>query len=75
MKLRWPDAAVLFVLGAAASLVGDHSHVATGTTEYLSDAVPFVWSSPVWFPLLVALATVSIAEIRLHMPGLQCASR
>ena len=71
MKLRWPDAAVLFVLGAAASLIGDHSHVATGTTEYLSDAVPFVWSSPVWFPLLVALATVSIAEVRLHMPGLR----
>ena len=69
MKLRWPDAVVLFVLGAVASLIGDHSHVATGTTEYLSDAVPLVWSSPIWFPLLVALATVSLAELRLHMPA------
>ena len=71
MKLRWPDAVVLFLLGAVASLIGDHSHVATGTTEYLSDAVPFVWSSPIWFPLLVALATVSLAELRLHMPALR----
>jgi hypothetical protein len=73
VKLRWPDAVFLFVVGAVASLIGDHSHVATGTTEYLSDAVPFVWSSPVWFPLLVALATISVAELRLHMPGLRTA--
>ena len=59
----------LFALGAAASLVGDHSHIVTGTTEYLSDAVPFVWSSPVWFPVVVAAATVSIAEVRLHLPN------
>ena len=71
MKLRWPEAVVLFLLGAVASLIGDHSHVATGTTEYLSYAVPFVWSSPIWFPLLVALATVSLAELRLHMPALR----
>jgi hypothetical protein len=71
VKLRWPDAVVLFLLGAVASLIGDHSHVATGTTEYLLYAVPFVWSSPIWFPLLVALATVSLAELRLHMPALR----
>ncbi len=69
MKLRWPVALLLFALGAVGSLVGDHSHVVTGTTEYLSDAVPFVWSSPMWFPILVALATVSIAELRLHLPA------
>jgi hypothetical protein len=61
-----PELAFLFTLGAAASLIGDHSHVATGTTEYLTDAVPFVWSSPIWFPLLVAMATVSLAELRLR---------
>ena len=61
------ELALLFTLGAAASLIGDHSHVATGTTEYLTDAVPFVWSSPIWFPLLVAFATVSLAELRLRM--------
>jgi len=69
VKLRLPVAVFLFVLGAAASLVGDHSHIVTGTTEYLSDAVPFVWSSPIWFPILVGLATVSIAELRLHQPA------
>jgi hypothetical protein len=41
--------------------------VATGTTEYLTDAVPFIWSSPIWFPLLVAVATVSLAELRLRL--------
>jgi hypothetical protein len=71
VKLRWPVAAFLFALGAAASLVGDHSHIVTGTTEYLSDAVPFVWSSPVWFPILVAAATVSLAEVRLRLPNLR----
>jgi hypothetical protein len=69
VKVRWPDAAFLFALGAVASLVGDHSHIVTGTTEYLSRAVPFVWTSPIWFPLLVALATVSVAELRLHLPA------
>jgi hypothetical protein len=54
-----------------ASLVGDHGHIVTGTTEYLSDAMPFVWSSPIWFPILVALATISIAELRLHLPDLR----
>ena len=67
MKLRMPEVVFLFTLGAAASLIGDHSHVATGTTEYLTDAVPFIWSSPIWFPLLVGAATVSLAELRLRM--------
>ncbi|MBX7432192.1 hypothetical protein JDV09_08730 [Mycobacterium sp. Y57] len=71
MKLRVADAAVLFVLGAAAALIGDHSHVVTGTTVYYTDAVPFVWSSPVWFPVLVGLATVSLAELRLHLPAVR----
>jgi hypothetical protein len=71
VKLRWPTAVFLLALGAAASLVGDHSHVVTGTTEYLSYSVPFVWSSPVWFPILVAVATVSIAELRVHLPALR----
>jgi hypothetical protein len=67
VKLRMPVLAFLFTLGAAASLIGDHSHVATGTTEYLTDAAPFVWSSPIWFPLLVGAATVSMAELRLRL--------
>lgn len=71
MKLRLRELLFFLVLGAAASLVGDHSHVVTGTTEYFTDAVPFVWSSPIWFPVLVALATVSLAELRLHLPALR----
>jgi hypothetical protein len=67
VKLRLPEFVFLFTLGAAASLIGDHSHVATGTTQYLTDAVPYIWSSPIWFPLLVAIATVSLAEMRLRM--------
>ncbi|MGO4442478.1 hypothetical protein AB4Z42_03890 [Mycobacterium sp. 2YAF39] len=69
MKLRVPELLILFLLGAAASLVGDHSHVVTGTTEYFTDAVPFVWSSPIWFPAMVGVATVSLAELRLHLPA------
>jgi hypothetical protein len=69
MTLRLPAVIFLFVLGAAAGLVGDHSHVATGTTEYLTSAAPFLWSSPIWFPALVGIATVSLAELRLHLPS------
>ncbi|RAV17173.1 hypothetical protein DQP55_04075 [Mycolicibacterium sp. GF69] len=69
MKLRFSQLLFFLALGAAASLVGDHSHVVTGTTEYFTDAVPFVWSSPLWFPALVALATASLAELRLHLPA------
>jgi hypothetical protein len=68
VKLRAPELLVLFLVGAAASLIGDHSHVVTGTTEYFTDAAPFVWSSPIWFPVMVGAATVSLAELRLHLP-------
>jgi hypothetical protein len=68
VKLRWAELAFLFVLGAGASLVGDHSHVVTATTRYFTDAAPFVWSSPIWFPLMVGAATATLAELRLHLP-------
>lgn len=67
VRLRIPEAVVLFVLGGAAALIGDHSHVVTTTTVYYTDAVPFLWSSPIWFPLLVGAAAVSLAELRLHL--------
>jgi len=60
----------LFVLGGAAALVGDHGHVATGTIRYFDTAltsVPFLWSSPIWFPVMVGAATVALAELRLHL--------
>ncbi|WP_239651212.1 MULTISPECIES: hypothetical protein [unclassified Mycobacterium] len=71
MRLRPSIALLLFVLGGVAGLIGDHSHVVTGTTEYLSpsQAVPFIWSSPLYFPILVGSATVFLAELRLHLPS------
>ncbi|MEZ0340078.1 hypothetical protein ACAG25_08870 [Mycobacterium sp. pV006] len=69
MRLRMWQVAFLFVLGGAAALLGDHSHVVTGTTVYHTDAVPFLWSSPLWFPLLVGAATAALAEIRLRLPA------
>lgn len=71
VKLRPVIALLLFVLGGVAGLIGDHSHVVTGTTEYLSPArvVPFIWSSPLYFPILVGSATVMLAELRLHLPS------
>jgi hypothetical protein len=69
MKLRPIVALILFVLGGAVGLVGDHAHVVTGTTAYFTSAVPFLWSSPLWFPALVGAATVSLAELRLHLPA------
>lgn len=64
---------VLFLIGGVAALLGDHGHVVTGTTFYTTDAVPFLGSSPVWFPVLVGLAAVSLAEIRLHLPSVRTA--
>ncbi len=71
VRLRPSIALLLFVLGGVAGLIGDHSHVVTGTTEYLSpsQAVPFIWSSPLYFPILVGSATVFLAELRLHLPS------
>jgi hypothetical protein len=68
MKLRLRAAFALFVLGGIAALVGDHGHVVTGTTEYFTHDVPYFWSSPFWFPVMVGVATVSLAELRLHLP-------
>jgi hypothetical protein len=70
VKLRISEAVFLFVLGGAAALIGDHGHVATGTTRYFETtltSVPFLWSSPIWFPVLVGAASVSLAELRLHL--------
>jgi hypothetical protein len=75
VKLRPWIVLVLFVVGAAAGLVGDHSHVVTGTTEYLapSHAVPFLWSSPIWFAVMVGAGTAILAELRLHLPAVRSA--
>jgi hypothetical protein len=71
VKLRPSIAVLLFVIGGAAGLIGDHSHVVTGTTEYLpsSRIVPYIWSSPLYFPILVGSAAVFLAELRLLLPA------
>jgi hypothetical protein len=75
MKLRMRAVVFLFLLGAVAALIGDHGHVVSETTAYLgpSHRVAFLWSSPVWFPLLVGAATVTLAELRLHLPAVRTA--
>ncbi|MGH8528362.1 MAG: hypothetical protein ACRETN_00760 [Nevskiales bacterium] len=67
MKLSAFQLLLLFAMGAVVSPFGDHGHVVTGTTEYLSTAVPFFWDSALWFPLLVGLATAGTAELRLQL--------
>ncbi|RNL77677.1 diacylglycerol-binding protein [Nocardioides marmorisolisilvae] len=69
MKLRLPVLGALFLLGAAASLLGDHFHVSTLTTAYLDRAhdVPFLWDSPIWFPVLVGAGTAGLADLRLRL--------
>ena len=68
-RLAPAQALTLFAIGAGGGLVGDAAHVQTGTTTYLSDAVPFVWESALWFPFAVGQATVAMAELRLRLPA------
>jgi hypothetical protein len=67
MRLRWTELGILFAIGAAGGLVGDAGHVQAGTTTYLDDALPFVWESALWFPILVGMATASVGELRLRL--------
>src|SRR5438093_1143574 len=69
LRLRLTPGALLglFVLGAAGGLIGDAGHVSSGTTRYISHALPFIWKSQLWFPLLVGGATCAIAELRLAL--------
>jgi hypothetical protein len=46
VKLRWPDAVFLFIIGAAASLVGDHSHVALATVIGIYVTTALVHTGP-----------------------------
>lgn len=53
-------AAIIFALGATASLLGDAAHVAAGTTRYLWD-LPAIGRSAFWFPLAVGSAVAAAA--------------
>lgn len=69
MQLRISGIALLFFVGGIAGLIGDHGHVVTGTLVYLpaSHRAPFVWTSPIWFPAIVGIATVLLGELRLRL--------
>jgi hypothetical protein len=65
--LRWSGLGVLFLIGAVVAPIGDHGHITTGTTAYLSRAIPFVWDSPLWFLLMVGLSTAALGDLRLRL--------
>lgn len=65
------SALALFLIGAVGGLIGDAGHVTTGATEYLSDALPFVWESAIWFPIAVGAATVALGQLRLLLAPIE----
>jgi len=67
MKLSWSRLCWLFLLGATVAPLGDHGHITTGTTVYLSRAIPFIWDSPIWFLVMVGVSTAGLAELRLRL--------
>ena len=67
MKLPWSRLCWLFLLGVVVAPIGDHGHITTGTTTYLSHAVPFIWDSPLWFLGMVGLATAMLADLRMRL--------
>ncbi|MGI9019903.1 MAG: hypothetical protein ACR2G3_04255 [Solirubrobacterales bacterium] len=68
MRLRLTSLLLLFGIGAACGLVGDHAAVASGVERYLdTGGAPFIWDSPFFFALSVGLATAATAELRLHL--------
>jgi hypothetical protein len=67
MRLRPTDLLILFAVGAAGGLIGDAGNVQSGATLYLDDSGPFVWESPLWFPVLVGAATVATGVVRLRL--------
>jgi len=70
MRLSGRSLSILFVAGFVCGLVGDHAHVASGTTRYLDvGGAPVLWGSPLFFPITVGLATAALAELRMHLGG------
>jgi hypothetical protein len=65
MRLKPTELLILFAVGAAGGLIGDAGAVQAGVTVYLEDSVPFVWESPIWFPVMVGLGTVSVGIVRM----------
>jgi hypothetical protein len=67
VKLPAWGLAVLFAIGVAGGLIGDAGAVSAQTTVYLDHSVPYIWESPIWFPVLVGLGTVALGMVRLRL--------
>lgn len=67
VRLEGRTLTALFAVGAIGGLIGDAAHVQAGTTRYLSDAVPFIWESALWFPFAVGFATAATGELRARL--------
>ena len=68
MRLSAKSLLILCAIGAGCGLIGDHAAVDSGATRYLdAGGAPFVWDSPIFFPVMVGLATAAIGELRLHL--------
>jgi len=66
VKLRMPELTFLFIGGG--SFADRRSQPRGHRHHRMSDRRCSVhWSSPIWLTLLVAVATVSLAELRLRM--------
>jgi hypothetical protein len=52
-------AAKIAALGFVVGLAGDACHVASGTTRYDWTALPLIWDSRAWFPVLLAAAVTA----------------
>jgi hypothetical protein len=71
MRLTPRDLLILFAAGAAGGLIGDAGNVDAGVTRYLDHSVPFIWRSPIWFPILVGTATASVGLVRVRLGSLR----
>jgi hypothetical protein len=74
MRLTPREMLILFAAGAAGGLIGDAGNVDSGATRYLDHSVPFIWRSPIWFPVLVGTATASVGLVRVRLGSLRSGS-
>ena len=68
MRLSTKSLLILFAIGASCGLIGDHAAVASGAIVYLdTGGVPSIWGSPIFFPPMVGVGTMALAELRVRM--------
>jgi hypothetical protein len=68
MRLSGASLLLLFAIGAACGLIGDHAAVDSGATRYLDvGGVPKIWDVPLFFLLAIGLATAALGELRVRL--------